>query len=302
MKSPILFLVFNRPDVTKRVFLSIKNAKPPILYIASDGPRLSEIGERDKVEDIRSYLLKNIDWNCEVKTLFRDNNLGCKVAVSEAINWFFKSEKEGIILEDDCLPSQSFFDFCEDMLEKYRDDLRVWHISGNNFQNQKQYNNHKYYFSKIPHIWGWATWSNRWDAYDVEMRSFDSLPGKTAVSDFFVDRRQADYWLKLLENHCAERVDAWDFQWSYTCFINNGLSINPNKNMVTNIGFGVDATHTKFEDKRVSNLKSFDIQFPIDKMKNVSPVYDADAYTMKWLFYKQNIIIRMINKIKRLLK
>jgi hypothetical protein len=301
MNTPVLFLVFNRIELTQQVFESIRKSRPPRLYIASDGARLSKIGEIDKVAYIRDYLQNNIDWNCEVKTLFRESNLGCKVAVSEAINWFFENEQEGIIVEDDCLPSQSFFDFCEDMLEKYRDDLRVWHISGNNFQKQKQHNDNEYYFSKIPHIWGWATWSNRWDSYDVEMKAFNSLPGKIAVDDFFVDKKQVNYWLELLESSCVNKVDAWDFQWAYACFINNGLSINPNRNMVTNIGFGQEATHTKFENTRVSNLKSFDIQFPVDKVNITTPSILADTYSMKRLFYKRNIIIRVINKISRII-
>lgn len=298
LNTAVLFLVFNRLDTTKQVFAAIKQAKPPRLYISADGARTSKEGEAEKVNAVRGFILQNIDWDCEIKTLFREENLGCKYAVSGAIDWFFKQEESGIILEDDCLPSQSFFWFCEELLERYKDDRRVWHISGDNFQDKKKHNVYEYYFSKIPHIWGWATWSNRWGAYDVEMKSFKSPHGKTAVTNFFVEKKQAKYWLRLLGNGYKGEVDTWDFQWAYTCFINNGLSINPNRNMVTNIGFGIEATHTKSENKRVSNLKNFDIEFPIDKVNNVSPSLEADVYSMKKIFYK-NIMIRVINKISR---
>ena len=149
MHTAVLFLVFNRIDLTLQVFEAIKKARPPRLYIASDGARVSKSGEMDKVAYIRNYLQSNVDWDCEVKTLFRENNLGCKIAVSGAIDWFFENEKEGIIIEDDCLPSKSFFNFCEDMLFKYKNDLRVWHISGDNFQDKKKHNDYEYYFPTI---------------------------------------------------------------------------------------------------------------------------------------------------------
>ena len=169
--TSILFLIFNRPEETKRVFESIKEAKPSKLYLASDGPRSHVIDEEKIVSEVKLNVLNAIDWDCEVKTLFREKNLGCKIAVSEAISWFFDHEDQGIILEDDCLPSQSFYRFCEELLNIYKNDLRIWHISGDNFQNGIARSEESYYYSKFSHVWGWATWKDRWQHYDVMMKS-----------------------------------------------------------------------------------------------------------------------------------
>ena len=154
LNTAVLFLIFNRLDTTKQVFEAIRQAKPPRLYIAADGARSSREGEAEKVQAVREYIIQNIDWECEVKTLFREQNLGCKYAVSGAIDWFFENEEMGIILEDDCLPSQSFFWFCEELLERYKDDMRVWHIGGSNFQNGIKRGDGDYYFSKYNTFFG----------------------------------------------------------------------------------------------------------------------------------------------------
>ena len=156
LETPVLFLVFNRPDTTAQVFEAIRQAKPPRLYVASDGAREDKEGELEKVKQVRE-IVSQVDWNCEVKTLFRDKNLGCKIAVSSAIDWFFEQEEMGIILEDDCLPHPTFFRFCQELLERYRDDERIGMISGNNFQFGRKCTDYSYYFSMYSHIWGWAS-------------------------------------------------------------------------------------------------------------------------------------------------
>ena len=155
MHSPVLFLVFNRPETTRQVFEAIRTAKPPRLYIAADGPRLEREGERASCEEVRKIALE-VDWECDVNTLFRVENLGCKRGPSEGISWFFEHEDEGIILEDDCLPDQSFFSFCEELLERYRNDTRIMAISGNNFQHGRKRTEYSYYFSRYFHGWGWT--------------------------------------------------------------------------------------------------------------------------------------------------
>ena len=167
--SPILFLIFNRPETTKKVFSAIKEVQPPRLYIAADGPRSEQPDEADHCELARTIATK-VDWDCEVKTLFRDQNLGIRIAVSQAIDWFFEQEPEGIILEDDCLPDQSFFWFCKELLEKYRNDTRIMHIGGTNFQFGKNRTNYSYYFSRYAHIWGWASWRRAWEYYDEKLK------------------------------------------------------------------------------------------------------------------------------------
>ena len=181
LKTPILFLIFNRLDTTRRVFEEIRKQKPRQLFVASDGPRVNKDGEREIVEKTRKLVLDNIDWECEVKTLFRGENLGCKIAVSSAIDWFFENIEEGIILEDDCLPAQSFFGYCEELLEKFREDGRISVISGDNFQFGWRNTSDSYYFSKNCHIWGWATWRRAWERYDVEMKTYPNFKKKEKI-------------------------------------------------------------------------------------------------------------------------
>ena len=245
LETAVLFLVFNRLDTTKQVFEAIRKAKPPRLYIAADGPRETKEGEKEKVEKVRQYVLENIDWNCEVKTLFRKKNLGCKIAVSSAITWFFENEEQGIILEDDCLPSQSFFWYCEELLNKYKDDMRIWHISGNNFhfgwQRDKDYS---YYFGGIyGSIWGWATWRSRWKYYDVEMKDYNELKTKKYLENCYDGSIAVKHRIREFES-IKNGLDTWDFQWVYCRWKNNGLTIIPNINLVKNLGFGKEATYS----------------------------------------------------------
>lgn len=259
MNTPVLFLVFNRPDTTKRVFQKIKEAKPPRLYVAADGPRKGREGEAEKCEEVRQ-IATNVDWTCEVKTLFRDENLGCKNAVSGAIDWFFEKEEMGIILEDDCLPNQSFFFFCEELLEKYKTDKRIWHIGGYKYQSSGA-DKFSYNFSRYTHVWGWATWKRAWKYYDVDLKKYKKHKHTLENYDFF--HRKKDYLKrkKVLEKVVSGKLDTWDYQWNFCVRINNGLAIRPSKNLVENIGFREDATHTK-HNKVESNIKA-SIKFPL---------------------------------------
>jgi len=253
LNTAVLFLVFNRPDATAQVFEAIRQARPPRLYVAADGPRVGREGEAGRVAAVRE-IATAVDWPCEVKTLFRDKNLGCKYAVSGAITWFFEQEKQGIILEDDCLPHPEFFRFCEAMLERYERDERVWMITGNNFQGGRRRGDASYYFSKYSHIWGWATWRRAWSQYDAEIQFWpewrDSDDWIAAVPDA-VERR---YWTKILNTEYSGGVDTWDYQWQAVLFRNRGLSVVPNVNLVSNIGFGSSATHTTSEKSPFANL------------------------------------------------
>lgn len=296
LKTPVLFLVFNRLETTIQVFEEIKKVKPPRLYIASDGPRSNKIGELEKVNAIRIFLLENIDWECKIKTLFRDENLGCKYAVSDAINWFFDNEEMGIILEDDCLPHNSFFWFCEELLIKYKYDLRIWHISGNNFQNGIKRGNASYYFSKINHIWGWASWANRWSNYDVEIESFERFKKTKKIKSIFNKKIDQRYWESTFQNVFKGGIDTWDYQWTYTFLVNNGLSILPNQNLISNIGFGIEATHTHDSNSSLSNLPTYSISLPLKHPEFIIADFEADLYTLKKNFTK-NFYLRNFIKL-----
>lgn len=246
MKTPVLFLLFNRPEQTFRVFEEIRKANPEKLFIAADGPRSDKEGEAEKCTEVRK-VAELVDWECEVQTLFREKNLGCKIAVSEGITWFFNNVEEGIILEDDCLPDPSFFTFCETLLEKYRNNEKIVCISGTNFQFGIKRGDASYYFSIYPNIWGWASWSRAWKKYDVNLDELDSFKTSGKIRKSVAEPKEQEYWMKRFEGVKKGEFNTWDYQWVFACWNNEGISISPNYNLVTNIGFGGEATHTHSE-------------------------------------------------------
>ena len=256
---PILFLVFNRLDTTRQVFERIRNVSPIKLYIASDGARDNRESEDEKVKTVREYVINSIDWNCEVKTLFREKNLGCGKAVSQAITWFFENEEMGIILEDDCLPSASFFHFCKELLEKYKDDNRIYHIAGYNPLTYTEMP-YSYYFARIQHCWGWATWRCAWSQYNFDIKDLDNFIFQKKINEIFNRKIDRYYWLEIFKRMEKHEIDTWDYQWTYAIFNNNGICINPAKNLVSNIGFGSEATHTTVDDTNKNNQQQFEIK------------------------------------------
>ncbi|MDD3083391.1 MAG: nucleotide-diphospho-sugar transferase, partial [Candidatus ainarchaeum sp.] len=204
---PILFLIFNRLDTTKQVFEEIRKAKPKKVYVAADGPR--NIEEKKKTDAVRKYVLDNIDWKCNVKTLFRKNNLGCGKAVSQAITWFFKNEEMGIILEDDCLPSQSFFPFCEELLKKYKDNEKIMHISGFNPVSKNKYSEADYFFSYTASIWGWATWRRAWKKYDFNMIDYKKFESSDLIKKLFINTRIQNSYLNNFFLVFERKIDTW---------------------------------------------------------------------------------------------
>jgi|UniRef100_A0A832AXC6 hypothetical protein len=293
LKTAVLMLTFKRLSTTKEVFEQIKKTKPPRLYIASDGPRENIHEEAEKVNVVRDFVMSHIDWDCKVKTLFRDKNLGSMKAVSEAITWFFENEEKGIILEDDCVPSLSFFWFCEELLNKYKDNLDIWHIGGSNFQNGIKRGNGSYYFSALNHVWGWASWANRWKFYDVKLNSISD--------DSFINQYWSGnafkYWSKIFWTIKNRGIDAWDYQWTFTMWFNKGLAILPNLNLITNIGFYDARSGVKKPDKNM-NKERYELDFhnfidPVEIKRDTI----ADEYTMKHSFYI-SLIKRILRKLK----
>lgn len=243
-KTPILFLIFNRQENALRVFNKIKNQKPKYLYIAADWPRKDKKWEAEACKKTREEILKQIDWDCELKTLFRDENLWCKEAISTWISRFFDNVNQWIILEDDCVPNDSFFKFCELMLDKYKDDKRIMHIWWTCFQPIK-YHTDSYYFTKYNHVRWRATWKRAWNLYDKKMRTFPEFVKKWEIEQITKNY----FWKKTRINHLQDtynnKIDTWDYQWTYSIRINNWLAIQPLKNLVCNIWFEANALHTK---------------------------------------------------------
>lgn len=264
LKTAVLMLVFNRPEPTARVFDAIRKAQPPRLYVAADGPRPGRAGEAKKVARVRE-IVTAVDWPCQVKTLFRSKNLGCQFGPRGGIDWFFKHEDFGIIIEDDCLPSQSFFWYCEDLLTRYRDDESIMAVSGTNISNELNFDG-DYFFSKYPLMWGWASWRRAWAKYDPDLANWEKIKKRNWLrsldlggSPFVLTWERIFNQTVLLGNAATW----WDFQWIYTCWINNGLTISPCKNLVKNIGFSEEATHTFSEDRFRSNLTQLELRFPL---------------------------------------
>lgn len=286
IKTAVLLLVFNRLETTKQVFEAIRQVKPSRLYIAADGARADKEHESEKVQCVRDYVMLNIDWECELKTLFRDQNLGCKYAVSGAISWFFENEEQGIILEDDCLPSQSFFWYCEELLERYRDDDSVYLVSGYSRAPDFLELNEDYGFCKYPMIWGWASWSRVWKNYDPELHDW---PNQRATLPSSISSYQptVKFWKTTFEQMFNKEVDTWDYQLSYLVLKKNGKCIVPKLNLITNIGFGADATHTFSPEAEVANNVRYEINIPMlhnlssDSEKRLNDFYDRYVFSSK---------------------
>lgn len=277
--TPILFLIFNRPDTAQQVFSKIKAIQPRQLFIAADGPRNAE--EAEICAQTRKLVIDNIDWNCEIKTLVRENNLGCGLAVSQAISWFFEQVEQGIILEDDCLPNKSFFHFCEEMLHYYINNETIMHIGGNNSQFGKKRNAYSYYFSKYPHIWGWATWKRAWQKFHYEFNSHTTTDILHAMNYYSIDKEEIEYW-----NHhwgilnSENKIDTWDIQWTFSCWLNKGISIVPNVNLISNIGFSDAATHTNQLATILANTPTQELK-TITHPKQIIIDKPADLFTFK---------------------
>jgi len=277
--TPVLLIIFNRLNTTQQVFNQIKEVKPKQLFIAADGPRKSNITDAEKCSEVRDWVIKNINWECNVQTLFQETNLGCGRNPATAITWFFEHVDQGIILEDDCIPSISFFKFCEEILEKYKFDKQMYVVSGTNFQ-KKKVNSASYYFSAYGNIWGWATWKRAWDSFNYEVHGYDVEYYKKQLSKRFKTKQQRDFWFNIFLKLKKETPsDIWDYQWCVSQFYNNAISICPNKNLVSNIGFGEDATHTKQNVKGVFGIASENItEIKHPRMKRIQKNADLELF------------------------
>lgn len=282
--TPIALIVFNRLETATQVFNEIRKIRPKKLFVIADGPRNLQEAEQCKL--VRNLIDEGVNWECEVYKNYSDINLGCKKRTASGLDWFFQQVEEGIIFDDDCLPDQSFFGYCQELLEKYRNDKRVMHISGSNFQiyNKSFKVTESYYFSKIPQVWGLATWRRAWQHYDLEMKSWPEVrKNNLLLKTIFDDERSISNWDACLQECYEGKNDHWDYQWMYTCWVQNGLSISPQVNLVTNIGFGVAATHTKKVNHKYI-LPSKALVLPLTHPKLLIPNKDADSHIFKYYY------------------
>lgn len=293
MNTPVLFLVFNRPEPTRKVFEAIRKARPAQLYIAADGAREGKEGEALRCAEVRK-IVSEIDWPCEVKTLFREQNLGCGKSVSGAISWFFEQVEYGIILEDDCLPEASFFTFCDNLLPYYKDNEKIMQINGHNFDFNSATPQTSYYFSRYPIIWGWATWRRAWKQYDYLLSDYETHKAIVGINPFWksvFDRVYAD----------VSAVNTWDYQWVYTVWKKGGICISPRYTLVQNIGFGEYATHTPDTPEWYFKLQRNSVNDCIHPL-TVLTDNAADSRISKLYYNPAPISVRVLNLAKRIVK
>ena len=279
--TPVLLLVFNRPDTTAAVFEAIRAARPSTLYVAADGPREDRVGEAERCIAVRR-IATSVDWPCDVRTLFRPQNLGCRGAVSSAIAWFFEHEPAGIILEDDCLPSRDFFRFCAELLHRFRDDPRIMSICGSCYANPGATYPASYYFSYYADVWGWATWRRAWKHYDRDLSTWPGFKCRGGLETISRGRKwHASYWTEIFDATHEGRIDTWDYQWIYSVIEQNGLACYPIRNLVSNLGYGPDAAHTVVADGQgrpdpVANLPHQRLAFPVVHPAHIGPSPSID--------------------------
>lgn len=304
---PILLIAFNRPEETQQVFEQIRKARPKHLFLAFDGPRVNRPNEELLCKQCRSIIDK-VDWDCNLHTLIRDNNVGCGLGPSNAISWAFKFVDKLIVLEDDCFPSLSFFPYCQELLELYENDKRIWLISGLSIhQNSAFFADKDYIFSRYAHTWGWATWKDRWDEFDLYMQDvpdFIAIGGALNVYDSKkVGKRCNDRYLEVYNNINEEIKHSWDTQWAYTRTKNGGLGIIPKINLIENIG---DKNGTHAMNNAATGIKTGTINFPMCHPKFVlqNKTYDRYHYCHyihrdRWLYLFDSL--KDFQKFKQLL-
>ncbi|CAK6687483.1 nucleotide-diphospho-sugar transferase [Synechococcus sp. CBW1107] len=280
--TPLLIIAWRRPDTLLQVINSIRSVTPSRIFFACDGPNPTRLGEIERVEATRAVFEREIDWPCTIQRLYAGENQGCRVGVSRAIDWFFEHVEEGIVLEDDCVPHQDFFPYCANLLKRYRHDKRIWCISGNNFQNGLWRGDGSYYFSRYNHCWGWATWRRCWENYDQNLSQWPNILDFDYLMTIFEDPIERHYWRRIWQRLMTKNEpDSWAYRWTLTCLANGGLTILPNRNLVRNIGFGEDATHTTCE------VVNTDINMGIHAIEHPSLLLRdavADRYTFDNVF------------------
>lgn len=300
LTTPVAFLIFNRPDTTVRVFEAIRQAKPPKLLVVADGPRPDRPDDIEKCKAARA-IVDGVDWDCEVLTNYSDVNLGCKNRVSSGLDWVFDTVEQAIILEDDCLPHPSFFRFCQELLEHYQNDERIASIIGCNFQFGRQRTKYSYYFSQINLIWGWATWKRAWHYYDSDMSLWTEVKQDNLLKYILRDPQKTKYWTKMFQKSYDEDINTWDYRWILSCFLQHGLAVTPNRNLVSNIGFGVNATHTTNDSSRINSVNVEAMDFPLRHTPYIIPHIDADKFTYR-VYCQLSLTDRIAKKLKTIFK
>jgi hypothetical protein len=301
MKTPVVFLIFNRPDTTQKVFESIRNAKPPQLLVVADGHRQQKPGEAALCSATRE-VIEGVDWECEVLKNYSDINLGCAKRVASGLDWVFNTVEKAIILEDDCVPHPSFFPFCEELLDRYEDDERIMSITGTNFQFGRKRSEYSYYYSDFHYCWGWATWQRAWQYFDFDMKLWPQLQEGSFLKDKLSHRRAVKYWNDIFQRTSEGKINSWFYRWLFACWSQSGLTVMPEVNLVSNIGFSdVTATNTKTapENSLYANMSVEEMKFPLLYPPFMTPNIEADRLTQETRI-NPNLLRRGLWKIRRI--
>jgi hypothetical protein len=292
---PISLHIFNRPNTTNQVFEVIRKIKPKQLFITADGPREGKPNDTKDCMATRSIINK-IDWECEIYKNYSDVNKGSFRSTSEGITWVFKHVDKAIILEDDCVPHDSFFEYCDDLLKYYEHDTRIALISGNNFQLEENKTKDSYYFSRYTHIWGWATWRRTWEQVDFSMKDWPEYNKINGLKSSFSNKNEIRFWKDMFQDmYDKKRKLHWDFLLSLSTYMNNTLTVIPNVNLVSNIGYGPDASNC-LEKSIFHSLKTKKMLFPLQHPRFVSRFIIADDFTEEKMFSGFRVIWKEILK------
>jgi hypothetical protein len=284
MRAPVAVIIFNRPEATKQVLAELAKVEPRRLFVIADGPREDHPEDRDRCMAARA-LFETVPWECDVMRCYADVNLGCGRRPATGVSWVFDQVEEAVILEDDCVPHPTFFRFCDELLAKYRDDERIMHIAGNNFQFGQTRGPFSYFFSRFNLAWGWASWRRAWRHFDLKLSMWPLLRDTGWLLDVVGDPEAARVWQREFDRAHAQHgdVDYWDHQWTFACWAHNGLSILPTSTLITNIGFGTDATHTRSSRDRRAFLSTEEMRFPMSHPPYVARSVEADRLIVEKL-------------------
>ncbi len=299
LNTPVVLLMFNRPDTTKQVFEAIRRARPTKLLVVADGPRIDKPEDEELCRQTRS-ILDRVDWPCQVDTNISSENLGCMRRVSSGIDWVFENVEEAIILEDDCLPHPSFFQFCTELLYRYRNEPRVAQIGGVNLQFGQRSSAGSYYFSRYNHVWGWATWRRAWTLNDNAMVDWPTFRDTNGLERHLTNKKEIHYWKKVLDLVASGDIDSWACRWTLSCWRNNLVTVLPCVNLISNIGFGSDATHTTAVESKFANIPTEKIIFPLTAPDTMDLDREADEFTGRTLFREQTLMDKIHSLVRRL--
>ncbi len=285
LETPITFIIFKRPHTTAKVFERIRQIRPKKLFVIADGPRSDREGEAEKCAATRA-IIDQVDWDCEVVKNYSEVNLGCARRVSSGLDWVFNNVEETIILEDDCIPHITFFQFCEELLEKYRYDSRISSIAAQNAQLGHKHTDYSYYFSSYSHCWGWASWRRAWNNYDLHIKLWQEVKKSNVLDSILNDSQAVSYWESIFDSIYENPTGiTWDYQWTFACWMQGGLNIIPNVNLVQNVGLGTDATNFNFnQEVSFINLPTEAIEFPLRHPPFIIRNLPADKFIQKTVY------------------